>query len=185
MALFHVRNRVFLTAIGTWLQRDPIRYSDSLSLLQYSTSRPISFFDPYGLTSITCSCEVFREQPRGGRWVETSIETPCPGLAASCCSQACNNLPGASRWNGEWNLTNAMPDNCPPAPCSKSACRQECVAMGIIIANGCRLLPPIPTWLRGACVSGVPGLVILCAESCNAQCAAPQTSTRRWTPFIN
>ena len=54
--LFHVRNRVYLTSLGTWIQRDPVGYSDSTNLYQYVSSNPINASDPTGLFGPLAGC---------------------------------------------------------------------------------------------------------------------------------
>tara|TARA_R110002111_G_scaffold164386_3_gene230587 strand:+ start:42527 stop:48934 length:6408 start_codon:yes stop_codon:yes gene_type:complete len=48
--LFQVRNRVFGSHLGTWLQRDPLHYIDSTNLYQYVNSNPLNLIDPLGTT---------------------------------------------------------------------------------------------------------------------------------------
>jgi RHS repeat-associated protein len=45
--LFHVRHRVLHLVIGTWVQRDPMRYVDGLSL--YSFCKVLVDTDPFGM----------------------------------------------------------------------------------------------------------------------------------------
>ena len=46
---FHVRNRALSSHLGTWLQRDPLKYIDSFNLFQYAVSNPLNFTDPLGI----------------------------------------------------------------------------------------------------------------------------------------
>ncbi|QDT44041.1 hypothetical protein Pan241w_41460 [Gimesia alba] len=46
--LFHVRNRAYHSFMGCWTQRDPVGYTDSLSLYEYEFGKPFIFTDPYG-----------------------------------------------------------------------------------------------------------------------------------------
>ncbi|MBX3323424.1 MAG: RHS repeat-associated core domain-containing protein [Phycisphaeraceae bacterium] len=47
---YHVRNRVYEPATGRWLNRDPIGYqAGSISLYEYTLSRPLVLVDPLGL----------------------------------------------------------------------------------------------------------------------------------------
>ena len=50
--LFHVRNRVLAAAIGNWLQRDPVTYSDGYNLYEYVQSMPVLRADPLGIAAI-------------------------------------------------------------------------------------------------------------------------------------
>jgi RHS repeat-associated protein len=47
--LYLARNRVYHSTLGRWMQRDPIRYADSLNLYEYVRSSPNNRLDPYGL----------------------------------------------------------------------------------------------------------------------------------------
>lgn len=47
--LYHVRNRVFDSCLGTWLQRDPLGQSAGMNLHEYIQSRPMLLTDPTGL----------------------------------------------------------------------------------------------------------------------------------------
>jgi RHS repeat-associated protein len=47
--LSQVRNQVFNTVLGRWLQRDLVEYADSLNLYEYIRSAPIADLDPTGL----------------------------------------------------------------------------------------------------------------------------------------
>ncbi|TWT39917.1 hypothetical protein KOR42_50630 [Thalassoglobus neptunius] len=47
--LYLVRNRFYHTGLGTWLSRDPVGYTSSLSLYEFVDSGPLTFFDPTGL----------------------------------------------------------------------------------------------------------------------------------------
>jgi len=46
--LYHVRHRMYHATLGRWLQRDPEGYADGNSLLEYTSSEPVSRHDPYG-----------------------------------------------------------------------------------------------------------------------------------------
>ncbi|QGQ25646.1 hypothetical protein F1728_24495 [Gimesia benthica] len=46
--LFHVRNRVYHSTLGCWIQRDPIGYADGPSLYQYCNSFPLNHTDSSG-----------------------------------------------------------------------------------------------------------------------------------------
>jgi RHS repeat-associated protein len=46
--LFHVRHRVLNSALGTWLQRDPLGLSAGTTLYRYTGSRPIDETDSQG-----------------------------------------------------------------------------------------------------------------------------------------
>jgi len=47
--LYQVRHRHYHPSLGRWVQRDPIRYADGLSLYAYVRSSPLSKIDPFGL----------------------------------------------------------------------------------------------------------------------------------------
>jgi RHS repeat-associated protein len=47
--LYHVRNRMYHTTLGLWLQRDPEGYVDGMSLYEYVGGGPVSALDPMGL----------------------------------------------------------------------------------------------------------------------------------------
>ncbi|MCC7389448.1 MAG: hypothetical protein IT431_11835 [Phycisphaerales bacterium] len=51
--VYHVRNRVYLSATGRWARRDPLGYVDGLSLYQYQFSIPVTLVDPFGLQTCT------------------------------------------------------------------------------------------------------------------------------------
>ena len=56
--LFHIRNRVYNATLGTWVQRDPLHYSDSDNLYAYARSNPLKATDSSGQLSdeVTCFC---------------------------------------------------------------------------------------------------------------------------------
>ncbi|MBL8881160.1 MAG: hypothetical protein JNG88_18790, partial [Phycisphaerales bacterium] len=45
---WHVRHRVLVSEMGRWSRRDPLRYVDGASLLQYSASNAVGAVDPEG-----------------------------------------------------------------------------------------------------------------------------------------
>ncbi|MCC7408891.1 MAG: RHS repeat-associated core domain-containing protein [Phycisphaeraceae bacterium] len=47
--LTHVRNRIYHTTYGMWLQRDPKEYADGMSLYRYVSSNPLNLTDYTGL----------------------------------------------------------------------------------------------------------------------------------------
>ena len=88
--LFHVRNRVLAAAIGNWLQRDPVTYSDGYNLYEYVQSMPVLRADPLGIAAIlpiTTTCLLiaapqgkrkFRfPRPKGGRKPMNPFEIAC------------------------------------------------------------------------------------------------------------
>ncbi|MCW5757579.1 MAG: hypothetical protein KIT54_10120, partial [Phycisphaeraceae bacterium] len=50
--LSHVRNRVYKSDLGRWVQRDPAGYVDGASLYEYVRSSPVGMRDPIGLASL-------------------------------------------------------------------------------------------------------------------------------------
>ena len=48
MKFYHVRNRVYNSALGRWMQRDPIGYADGMHLYEYVQSGPTGNTDPSG-----------------------------------------------------------------------------------------------------------------------------------------
>lgn len=52
-ALYHVRNRGYNLAVGTWLQRDPLGYTNGVNL--YENTFTINMTDPFGTTSQPCA----------------------------------------------------------------------------------------------------------------------------------
>jgi len=46
--LYHARNRVLASNLGSWIARDPYGYVDSISLLQFAGSNPARYLDPFG-----------------------------------------------------------------------------------------------------------------------------------------
>jgi len=49
VGLLHVRNRVYISALGGWLQRDPIGLLAGPALYTYANCNPLKFADPDGL----------------------------------------------------------------------------------------------------------------------------------------
>ena len=47
--LYHVRNRVYHSDLGSWIQRDPLGLSAGINLYGYADLNPILFYDPSGL----------------------------------------------------------------------------------------------------------------------------------------
>jgi len=48
-SLMHVRHRVLNPALGCWVQRDPIGYSDGLNLFSYVQMAPLHYVDGFGM----------------------------------------------------------------------------------------------------------------------------------------
>ncbi|MCA8984332.1 MAG: hypothetical protein KDA76_11260 [Planctomycetaceae bacterium] len=49
--LFHIRHRVYHPALGTWVQRDPVKYFDGITMSSYVWLNPVSKTDSSGTTS--------------------------------------------------------------------------------------------------------------------------------------
>ncbi len=47
--LLHARNRWLNSAMGRWLQRDPVGYVDGMNLYKHVRSNPVAYVDPFGL----------------------------------------------------------------------------------------------------------------------------------------
>ncbi len=56
--VYYYRARLYVPAIGRFLQPDPIGYADSMNLYQYCGNNPINFVDPYGLISPSMVLEI-------------------------------------------------------------------------------------------------------------------------------
>jgi RHS repeat-associated protein len=50
--LYHVRNRMYNSELGRWIQRDPLGYIDGMHLCEYCVSTPIRYIDASGLLII-------------------------------------------------------------------------------------------------------------------------------------
>ena len=107
-AVWHVRNRILRSSTGAWASRDPAKYLDGPSLVEYVTSAPMDLVDPngtfassatgvcrkvsaslYGQKSITSNQDHFkRTDPKNERFkVEPSDPSQqCPEL--TCYRQA-------------------------------------------------------------------------------------------------
>ncbi len=48
-ARYTVRHRTYVPGLGRWAERDPLTYVDGYNLLQYVSSNPAKFIDPFGL----------------------------------------------------------------------------------------------------------------------------------------
>ncbi|MBK9127939.1 MAG: hypothetical protein IPM13_09075 [Phycisphaerales bacterium] len=48
--LYHFLFRTYSPTLGRWMQRDPLRYIDSMNIYQYVGSMPTYYVDPLGLT---------------------------------------------------------------------------------------------------------------------------------------
>jgi RHS repeat-associated protein len=48
----YVRNRMYSSRLGGWMQRDPLDYIDSLNLYQYAMGDPLAYTDPESTRSI-------------------------------------------------------------------------------------------------------------------------------------
>lgn len=89
--LFQIRNRTYLSQIGTWLQRDPIGYPNGFNSYGYHAA--VNSVDPYGLMSL-CEMRVARAQ-LGGNWVPGGVgDTPAGELSNGCnvniyCADSC------------------------------------------------------------------------------------------------
>jgi len=98
LGLHHFRARWMSPIAGRFLGRDPIGFEGSGSLLyDFLRGDTLEKLDPSGLIPITCECQCAygkanQNSPDGsGRWLfYTTVN--CNGLAATCCSNACNNL---------------------------------------------------------------------------------------------
>jgi len=65
--LYSVRHRYYHPSLGRWLSRDPIGYSDGMSLYEYVGSSPILRLDAYGLFFFLPGCspsEEPKEKPK-------------------------------------------------------------------------------------------------------------------------
>jgi RHS repeat-associated protein len=98
LGVHHFRARWMSPSAGRFLGRDPIGFEGSGSLLyDFLRGDTLEKLDPSGLIPITCECQCAygkanQNSPDGsGRWLfYTTVN--CNGLAATCCSNACNNL---------------------------------------------------------------------------------------------
>lgn len=54
--LYHVRNRIFIDALGSWVQRDPVEVSGYLRLYEYCYAQPLVYTDPRGLSPVGQAC---------------------------------------------------------------------------------------------------------------------------------
>ena len=72
---YTVRFRVYAPELGRWRTRDPIGYVDGSSMYEYTSSSPIRFLDPSGLTIGVHkdSSRHFKDQ------VNTMLNQICPG----------------------------------------------------------------------------------------------------------
>jgi RHS repeat-associated protein len=46
--LYHVRNRMYDSELGRWIQRDPLGYVDGMSVYEYVRSTPVNLLDSMG-----------------------------------------------------------------------------------------------------------------------------------------
>jgi RHS repeat-associated protein len=80
--LFHVRNRVYLVTLGSWIQRDPIGYPNGLNSYAYHAS--ISGIDPYGLATL-CENHVLRAQ-LSEDWIPGGVGSTREGRISNRCN---------------------------------------------------------------------------------------------------
>ena len=98
LGLHHFRARWMSPSAGRFLGKDPMGFEGSGSLLyDFLRGDTLEKLDPSGLIPITCECQCAygkanQNSPDGsGRWLfYTTVN--CNGLAATCCSNTCNNL---------------------------------------------------------------------------------------------
>jgi RHS repeat-associated protein len=93
-ALIYNRNRCLNTAMGGWLQRDPIGYVEGLSIYQYVSGGPINQIDPLGLGG---------QQGPPVRPLTTWIYKPGLGNFTAKLSAPGNNGAASADFNGGWN----------------------------------------------------------------------------------
>jgi len=89
--LYYVRNRMYNPALGRWIQRDPLRYTNGANTYQFVVSNPVGNVDPTGLMTdsqfIKWLNDTYHEVPGGGEFVDATGLVP-PGVKAWIYTQA-------------------------------------------------------------------------------------------------
>lgn len=64
--LYHVRNRMYHSTLGRWMQRDPKGYGDGMGLYEYVRGWPLSKVDPHGteLHIVEAAPEESKDKPQ-------------------------------------------------------------------------------------------------------------------------
>ncbi|WP_407947527.1 RHS repeat-associated core domain-containing protein [Paraburkholderia polaris] len=71
MGLPYYKARMYLPALGRFLQTDPVGTADDLNLYAYVANNPINFTDPSGLAA--ASARTFNYSPLGGATAFASL----------------------------------------------------------------------------------------------------------------
>jgi RHS repeat-associated protein len=91
--LHYYKNRYYSSAIGRFMQPDPVRYVDGLNLYRYAENDPISNIDPLGLVAGSTTDDMFDLDVQSHTlppitlpdpFATLSVVTPCPSDNGNC-----------------------------------------------------------------------------------------------------
>ncbi|MBW3540454.1 MAG: hypothetical protein KY476_09295 [Planctomycetes bacterium] len=97
--LYVIRSRTYSSGLGSWLQRDPLGYSDGSNLFEYVGSSPVQSTDPSGLSSVRCCAWDAARLCGLARLIGLSAMPACSsclliGPGAALCAGACFAIMG-------------------------------------------------------------------------------------------
>ena len=128
--LYHVRNRMYHTTLGRWLQRDPKGYVDGMGLYEYVGSDPIDHTDPQGTELI--KNRLYKAENQSLREIYSDLKSRGYTMTFEEFNRQCRNagytLGTDDKFSGDVRWQKAPPPQPPPEkPASPEAVEKKAV----------------------------------------------------------